>query len=110
MNQIRMTDNMYYSEIEEHYVSGNLKVQAINLPVFVQQNQASALPGLEPLPNAAQRPGFRAPMLVRINRILQVGLIVLSAIAIAAYSMDVIMSRNLTISQEKARRLSEQNW
>ena len=106
MNQMHATDNIDYNQIENHYVSGNLKVQAIELPVFVQQKH-SALPSADLLTD--QRPSFKAPLLMRINRILQVALIALSAIAMAAYSIDVMMSRNLTIYQEKARRLSEQN-
>ncbi len=109
MNQIDMTDKLYYPEIDDHYVSGNLKVQAINLPVFVQQKSLPSLPSSVPLVDPLKRPSFKAPLLMRINRVLQVALIALSAIAIAAYSIDVMMSRNLTIYQEKARRLSEHN-
>ncbi len=104
-----MTDKTYYSEIDNHYVSGNLKVQAINLPLFVQQTSLPTLPNPVPLFEAPMRPGFKAPLLMRINRLLQVALIALSAIAIAAYSIDVMMSHTLTINQEKARRLSEHN-
>ena len=109
MNQIHMTDKLYYPEIDDQYVSGNLKMQAVNLPVFVQPKSLPALPGLAPLIDAPKRSGFKAPLLMRINRVLQVALIALSAMAIAAYSIDVMMTRNLTISEEKARRLSEHN-
>jgi hypothetical protein len=106
MNQIRTTDNVYHRDIEDHYINGNLKIQAVNLPVFVPQNPAVGSFSSDGLDI---RPSFKAPLLMRINRLLQVALIVLSLLAIAAYSIDVMMSRNLTISQEKARRLSEQN-
>ncbi len=46
---------------------------------------------------------------MHINRLLQVGLIVLSSLAVLAYSLDVIISRNVMLRQEQARRLSEQN-
>jgi len=111
MNQIRATDNMYQNDISDHYVNGNLKLQSINLPVFVKQDSAyepSTSELSEPIDDV-KRPSFKAPILMRINRSLQVVLIVLCAIAIAAYSFDVMMSGNLTICQEKARRLSEQN-
>lgn len=107
MNQIDMTDKLYYPEIDDHYVSGNLKVQAINLPVFVQQKSLPSLPSS--FVDEPKRLSFKAPLLMRINRVLQVALIALSAMAIVAYSIDVMMSRNLTIYQEKARRLSEHN-
>jgi hypothetical protein len=99
---------MYQNNIDDHYVNGNLKVQSINLPTFVQQVSESISSTSESIDDAP-RSSFKAPMLMRINRLLQVGLIALCAIAITAYSFDVMMSRNLTVCQEKARRLSEQN-
>jgi len=110
MNQMLTTDNIYYyPDISDAYISGNVvKVPDIHLPVFVQKS-LPITPGY-PSPEAAPgRPGFKVHWLVRINRVLQVGLIALSTIALAAYSLDVITSHNLMLMQEQARRLSEQN-
>jgi hypothetical protein len=106
MNQIDMADNTVYSQTDSHYISGNLKVQAVSLPIFVKQTPTLVSAEIE---EQAKRPSFKAPLLMRINRILQIILISLSAIAIVAYSLDVMMTHNLTVCQEKAHRISEQN-
>ncbi len=112
MAQVDVSDNIYkYPEIESHYISGNVvKVNAVNLPLFVDtKSTPSVRQPLSPSEATEQRPSFKIPLLFRANRLLQVGLIALSAIALGAYSLDVIMSHNLMLMQEKARRLSEQN-
>ncbi len=110
MNQVHTTDNTYqYPDTDSHYISGNVvKVNAINLPLFVQTKEAQRQ-ALSISQATTDRPGFKIPLLYRANRLLQMVLIALSIIAIAGYSLDVIMSQNLMLMQEQARRLSEQN-
>jgi len=112
MAQANTTDNIYqYPNTDSHYISGNVvRVNAIDLPVFTQTKSTSGKwQSFNPAEVDEERPSFKIPLLFRANRLLQVGLIVLSTIAIAAYSLDVITSHNLTLMQEQARRLGEQN-
>jgi hypothetical protein len=115
-----MTDNKYnYQHIDNTYVTGNVvKVASISLPAFIKETnplsikekskvRPSALPFSAPEVPAGST--FKVPLPVHINRILQVGLIVLSGLAILAYSLDVIISHDVMQKQEQARRLSEQN-
>lgn len=105
MSQANLADVQNLSEFDNNYSNENLNKPLVNIPVFVHQKQLAS----DPERLESVRAGFKAPLLMRINRTLQVALIILSVIAVVAYSIDVIMSRNLTIAQEKARRLSEQN-
>src|SRR5579872_5204849 len=98
MTQVYMTDNMDgYSNIGTSYISGNVvKVNAINLPAFVQEKntQSKHIPVFEA---QLDRPSFKVPLLFRANRLLQVILIVLSIVAVGAYSLEVTMAQKLTL-------------
>ncbi|HMW89784.1 MAG TPA: hypothetical protein PKC93_10165 [Candidatus Obscuribacter sp.] len=72
-----------------------------------RQQQQEARPYLVPL--ESPKKGRRVPVLVRINRTLQAGLIALCGLAIFAYGMNVNDSHNVGKLQEQVRRLSEQN-
>ena len=73
----------------------------------VREQQQEARPYLVPL--ESPKKGRRVPVLVRINRTLQAGLIALCGLAIFAYGMNVNDSHNVGKLQEQVRRLSEQN-
>lgn len=72
-----------------------------------RQQQQDARPYLVPL--ESPKKGRRVPVLVRINRTLQAGLIALCGLAIFAYGMNVNDSHSVGKLQEQVRRLSEQN-
>ncbi|MBI5175498.1 MAG: hypothetical protein HY986_21615 [Candidatus Melainabacteria bacterium] len=72
-----------------------------------RQQQQEARPYLVPL--ESPKKGRRVPVLVRVNRTLQAGLIALCGLAIFAYGMNVNDSHNVGKLQEQVRRLSEQN-
>ncbi len=72
-----------------------------------RQQQQEARPYLVPL--ESPKKGRRVPVLVRINRTLQAGLIALCGLAIFAYGMNVNDSHSVGKLQEQVRRLSEQN-
>ena len=115
-----MTDNPYnYQPVDSAYVTGNVvKVAPVGLPTFIKEtNSASAEPksksrpkiGPSLKPEVPVRSTFKVPLPVHVNRLLQVSLIVLCGLAVLAYSLDVIISHDVTLRQDKARRLSEQN-
>src|SRR5271154_1479518 len=58
------------------------------------------------VPNRKSR---RAPLLVKVNRLLKTTLITLCGLAILGYGLDVASSNDVGKLQEQARRLSEQN-
>ncbi len=114
MSYAHTTDNIYrYPNIDSEYFEGNAaKKPNVSLPLFVETKNLA--PSRTPVLDAdvctiEETSSFKIPLLFRANRLLQVALIVLSAIAIGAYSLDVIMSQNLMLLQEQTRRLSEQN-
>ena len=72
---------------------------SIHLPSF-----PSSAP--EAVPSRGTR---KAPLVVRVNRILQTALIAMCGLAILGYGVDVAVSSDVTRSQEQARRLSEEN-
>jgi len=113
-------DNTYsYQHMDNTYVTGNVvRVAPISLPAFIKETspasvaqnlKASSIAAPSLAPAIPARSGFKVPLLVRVNRWLQVGLIVLCGLAVLAYSLDVIISHDVMLRQEQARRLSEQN-
>ena len=60
----------------------------------------------QPVPARQTR---RAPLAVRLNRVLRTGLIAMCGLAIFGYGMDVATSNDVGRLQEQARRLNEQN-
>jgi hypothetical protein len=74
-------------------------LSSIHLPSF-----PSSAP--EAVPSRGTR---KAPLVVRVNRILQTALIAMCGLAILGYGVDVAVSSDVTRSQEQARRLSEEN-
>src|SRR6516165_1261127 len=65
-------------------------------------------PHLVPLP-VTQRSARKAPLVVQLNRLLQIVLVVFCALSLIGYGMDVAVSKDVIRLQEQARRLSEQN-
>ncbi len=87
---------------------GNIN-QNDNLSRPVRSTPAPAQrPHLVPI-ESPQRKTRRAPLLVRVNRTLQAGLIALCGLAILGYGMDVDASSKVSKVQDQVRRLSEQN-
>lgn len=84
-----------------------VKNSAVQAVTPGRQQQQEARPYLVPL--ESPKKGRRVPVLVRINRTLQAGLIALCGLAIFAYGMNVNDSHNVGKLQEQVRRLSEQN-
>ena len=120
MAPISMTDNTYnYQHLDSTYVSGNVvRVAPINLPSFIKETVpsgpeekliAKSLVSSSSVPAASLYSGFKVPLLVNVNRWLQLGLIALCGLALLAYSLDVIISHDVMKRQEQVRRLSEQN-
>lgn len=114
------TDNINdYQHMDGAYITGNVvRVSPINLPGFISETNFSTddvslqenLPTAPSLaPSILKRSGFKVPLLVHVNRWLQLGLIALCGLAVLAYSLDVIISHDVMLQQEQARRLSEQN-
>lgn len=117
INSISATDNtINYQHMDDTYISGNLV--RVALPSFIKETNPSIEVESSPTvtPTAAslastilKHSGFKVPLLVHVNRWLQLGLIALCALAVLAYSLDVIISHDVMLRQEQARRLSEQN-
>lgn len=88
-------DAMY----RQPYTGGNTSL--VRLPEV-------AAPHLVPLP-VTQRSARKAPLVVQLNRFLQILLLVFCSLALIGYGMDVAVSKDVIRLQEQARRLSEQN-
>jgi len=58
---------------------------------------------------APARSTRRAPVMVRVNRVLQTALIGACALVVLGYGLDVAVSNEVTRQQEQTRRLSEEN-
>lgn len=65
-------------------------------------------PHLVPVP-VTERSARKAPLVVRVNRFLQMVLVTLCALALIGYGLDVAVTNDVTRLQDQARRLSEQN-
>lgn len=91
--------------------------RTISLPISTFQTNAvpatpppSPKPHLVPLESPGKRKSSRRiPFLVRVNKAIQTGLVALCGLAICAYGLDVVVTHDVSKSQEQARRLSEQN-
>lgn len=70
--------------------------------------QEASVPYLIPLA-VPERSARRASLVIRANRLLQIGLVVCCLLAVLGYGLDVAVSNDVTRMQEQARRLSEQN-
>jgi hypothetical protein len=69
---------------------------------------ANSRPHLVPV-ESPKRKTRQAPLLVRVNRTLQAGLIALCGLAILGYGFDVAASHDVGKLQDQVRRLSEAN-
>jgi hypothetical protein len=96
-----------YSDLHKELALGNggfiriadersLRVHEASLPYLV--------PAAEP-----KRSARKAPLMVRINRLLQIALLACCGLALVGYGLDVTVSTDVVRMQEQARRLSEQN-
>lgn len=86
---------------------GSARSPAIRQPEYAA-DRTSAYPHVVPVlvPEPTRR---RAPLLVKVNRVLRTVLIALCGVAILGYGLDVAASNDVGKMQEQARRLSEQN-
>jgi len=83
----------------QSYTGGNKSLVRLPEPVA---------PHLVPLP-VTERSTRKAPLVVQVNRFLQLALVVFCALAVTGYGLDVAVSNDVIKQQEQARRLSEQN-
>lgn len=84
-----------------------------NLSVRSEINRPDNLPDLShpylvPLP-VIRRSVRKAPLVVRVNRLLQIALVVCCVVALLGYGLDVAVSNDVTRLSEKVRRISEEN-
>jgi len=101
------------------YTTGNVvRSISVGLPAFIKETtpfsieeKSIVIPPAAPSSAPANpiRSTFRVPLPIHVNRLLQVGLVALCTLAMLAYSLDVIISHDVMLRQEKARRLGEQN-
>lgn len=73
-----------------------------------QANGTAPYPHITPV-LVPSRKSRRAPLLVKVNRVLRTALVALCGVAILGYGLDVAASNDVGKLQEQARRLSEQN-
>lgn len=84
------------------------KLQAQDQEYMRSASSAAAYPHVVPVLVPARK-SRRAPLLVKVNRVLRTVLIALCGVAILGYGLDVAASNDVGKLQEQARRLSEQN-
>jgi len=110
-----VNSNNDYQHMDDSYITGNVvKTSVISLPSFIHESEPSTIGEKANQPKTVAeeipfRSTFRVPLPVHVNRLLQVGLVLLCLLAILTYSIDVILSHDVMLRQDKARRLSEQN-
>jgi hypothetical protein len=106
-------------ELSEEILFGPLRTssrEAMHMPSYSANGGNKSLlrwpdpaaPHLVPLP-VTERSARKAPLVVQVNRLLQVLLVAFCALALIGYGMDVAVSNDVTRLQEQTRRLSEQN-
>ena len=82
----------------------NLKTPSVSVPLTQNEDLIEALPDWAP-----RRQTRRAPVIVRVNRLLRTLLVTFCGLALLGYGLDVAASSEVGKLQGQARRLSEQN-